>query len=145
MNCKKGFTLIEIIIALAIVGILSATAALTFNSFKNKSILSAGFASASSLRASLITYACSSPEGSYPEKIGSWKELVTICRESGSTIQDSSLEAGFKDWIKYTPINPDGDDKIEDFTLLLRLTGISNTTPGSQIQVTSSDIIKQDY
>jgi len=93
----------------------------------------------------LITYACSSPEGSYPEKISTWKELVTICRESGSTIQSSALEAGFKDWIEYTPVSPDRDDKIDDFSLLLRLTGISNTSLGSQLQVTNSEIIKQVY
>lgn len=145
MNRNNGFTLIEIVIALAIIGILAATATLTFASFKKKSVLATGYANACSLRASLITFACTSTDNCYPEKISNWSDLVKICRTSGSTIDETASAAGFKDWIEYTPVNPDGDGKIEDFLLRLRVSQIKNTTPGAQLKVTTAAVVKETY
>ena len=63
---QKGYTLIELMVVVAIISILLVVAVPNFISYGNKAKVSAAFATASSIRASMASYAVSSVGNSFP-------------------------------------------------------------------------------
>ena len=71
---SKGFTLIELMIVVAIISILSAAAAMSFTRARDTARIGACKASVDGLRKGLEDYITENP--GYPEGIGSYEELM---------------------------------------------------------------------
>lgn len=144
---KAGFTLIELMISVAIICIIAAVATALFVAYRQKTQISACLSSAHSIRASLISYATTAQHGAYPRQgdISTWAQLAEICNSNGSDLPENPDLTGFQNWLMYTAIDNESDGVIDDFSLDLRLTIVSRYTLGAQLHITTREIIKQTY
>lgn len=143
----SGFTLIELMITVAIIGILAAVATLIFMSYRQKASMAVCMASAHSIQASLISYSTVTRSGVFPSEsaITSWSQLVTVCNPHGADLPDDPARLGLQNWLQYTTIDINGDNQDEDFSLLLRLNSVARETPGSQFHITAREILRETY
>jgi prepilin-type N-terminal cleavage/methylation domain-containing protein len=146
-NNYSGFTLIELMITVTIISILAAVATLLFMSHRQKASLAGCMASARSIQASMISYSAVTRGGVYPmeSELSSWPQLVAICNPQGADLPDDPTRIGFQNWLQYTTSDVQGNNQQEDFSLLLRVSLISRETPGSQIHITTREILKETY
>ncbi len=147
INNTFGFTIIELLIVVAIIGILSAIMVPVFQAYRHKGLVATCFESAHSVQTSLVTYACDNLRGSFPEPqmLSDWQEMVRVCNQNGATLTDSPKQTGFKDWLNYTAVDDNADNEIEEFYLLLRVHGVPGSITGSQIEINSRSIMRQTY
>jgi hypothetical protein len=116
-------------------------------SYRQKAGLAVCLASAHSIQSSLISYSTVIRSGLYPpdDSITSWAQLVAVCNPHGASLPENPERLGFQNWLQYTTTDLNNNNQQEDFTLLLRVNLVSRETPGSQLHITSREILRETY
>ena len=141
---SEGFTLIELMIVVAIIAILAEISVPNFMSYRNKARIASAVSTMGQVRGAMASYAASYLGNPFPpdDAITDWNSLATVCNDNGASLRATEEEANIA-FISYDCYDSDDDDEDDTYQLIVRVLGVPGTLEGSTIIVSPQGVFKQ--
>lgn len=137
---SAGFTLIELMIVVAVIATLAAIALPSFITYRDKSRVTQVIGSSEAIRAAMASYAASNINNAYPATgtITDLGSLSTLVNNNGGTLPATGIFS-----LDHYHFFDSGGDGIDDtYSMRLIVRGVPTQVAGASILLTPQGIFK---